>query len=107
MLSGVMLIVVTMFAVLGAYYLSDLLTVCFFKTKQVHSAVVLWATDSPEQMWNSVLEMRSKMPDSEIIIMRLSAEFAQEKQEPSMQRVLFATPETVGNVLCDCLAAEE
>ena len=34
MLSGVMLIIVTMFAVLGAYYLSDLLTNCLFRRRK-------------------------------------------------------------------------
>ncbi|MEF9969651.1 MAG: hypothetical protein RSD54_02000 [Ruthenibacterium sp.] len=104
MLSGVMLIIVTMFAVLGAYYLSDLLTGCLFKTAQVHSAVVLLATDSPEQMWNSVLEMRSRLPDSEIVILCQNRDDIPEQLEAGMQRVLFATPDTVSEMLCGCLA---
>ena len=38
MLSGVMLIIVTMFAVLGAYYLSDLLTNCLFRRRKADDA---------------------------------------------------------------------
>ncbi|MEG1381044.1 MAG: hypothetical protein RSC73_02270 [Ruthenibacterium sp.] len=107
MLSGVMLIIVTMFAVLGAYYLSDLLTVCLFKTSKVRSAIVLLATDAPEQMWNSVLAMRNKLPESEIIVLYQNTEILPRKLEPGMQRVLFATPETVGTILCGCLAMGE
>ena len=41
MLSGVMLIIVTMFAVLGAYYLSDLLTNCLFRRRKAAEALVV------------------------------------------------------------------
>ena len=46
MLSGVMLIIVTMFAVLGAYYLSDLLTNCLFRRRKAAEALVV------RQLWS-------------------------------------------------------
>lgn len=51
MLSGVMLIIVTMFAVLGAYYLSDLLTNCLFRRRKAAEALVVLRADTSEQMW--------------------------------------------------------
>ena len=50
MLSGVMLIIVTMFAVLGAYYLSDLLTNCLFRRRKAAEALVVLRADTSEQL---------------------------------------------------------
>ena len=106
MLSGVMLIIVTMFAVLGEYYLSDVLTRSLFHTRQIRNAVVLVATDSPEQMWAGVLDTRAKLPESEIILLCANANTIQPELEPSMQSVTFATPDTIGDAVCRCLGMQ-
>ncbi|MBP8855268.1 MAG: hypothetical protein KBG54_02050 [Oscillospiraceae bacterium] len=100
MLNGVMLIIVTMFAVLGAYFLSDVLTACIFRGNDIPRAVVLLSTGSLEQMWNGVLEVRQKNPDCEVIILCTGAVDEKARLEPSMRGVSFATPDTLGVTLC-------
>lgn len=103
MLSGVMLIVVTMFAVLGAYYLSDVLTACLFRSKRAEGPVVVVTTARSTQdaaLWNNVLNVRSRMPHSTVVVVlpELSCQTAQ--MEPSLQEVLFATPDTLSDTVC-------
>lgn len=69
MLSGVMLIIVTMFAVLGAYYLSDLLTNCLFRRRKAAEALVVLRADTSEQMWAGVLDARAALPDTAVVVL--------------------------------------
>lgn len=106
MLSGIMLIIVTMFAMLGAYYVSDLLTNFFIKKAKLKNAVVLLAAQSSEEMWNGVLNVRTKMPESVVVV--LCAETLEcQRLEPSMKGVLFATPQSIGEVICKAFAIKQ
>ncbi len=69
MLSGVMLIVVTMFAVLGAYYLSDLLTRCLLRRKGTRDAVVVLRARTGERLWSDVLDLRALLPDLPVVVL--------------------------------------
>ena len=69
MLSGVMLIIVTMFAVLGAYHLSDLLTNCLFRRRKAAEALVVLRADTSEQMWAGVLDARAALPDTAVVVL--------------------------------------
>ena len=103
MLSGIMLIVVTMFAVLGAYYVSEMLTRCLLRRRKLQNAVVLLAAHSPEEMWNGVLDVRAKLPESAVVVL-CAQELELHRLEPSMKGVVFATPDTLGEVVCAQLA---
>ena len=50
MLSGILLILVTMLAVLGAYYLTELASQASAKRKTLKNAVVLLCVQDAEQM---------------------------------------------------------
>ena len=89
MLSGVMLIIVTMFAVLGAYYLSDLLTNCLFRRRKAAEALVVLRADTSEQMWAGVLDARAALPGA------------------GMRGVAFATPDTLAQVVQAQLKVQE
>ena len=102
MWNGVMLIVVTMFAVLGAYYLSDLLMQGCARRRKVQDSVVLLAADTPESMWSGVLEIRGKMPEMPVMILCPPGAEMQ-RLEPGMKGVQFVTRETMSDVLCRAL----
>lgn len=104
MLSGVMLIVVTMFAVLGAYYLSDLLTACLFRSGAQNHVSVMPAGERVEDLWNSVLDLRARVPQSTIVVLCQTLPQECTRLEPSMQDVIFATPDTLSDVVCSQLA---
>lgn len=106
MLSGVLLIVVTMFAVLGAYYLSDVLTSCLFRSGREETPTVVVTTARSAQdaaLWNNVLNVRSRMPRSAVIVVMPELSEQTEQLEPSLQNVLFATPETLSETVCEQL----
>ena len=107
MLSGIMLIFVTMFAVIGAYYLSDLLTAFLFRSKRQANVAVLMAGDRMEDVWNGVLDLRARLPQSTVVVLCKSLPADTQHLEPSMQNVLFATPETVGEVVCQQLVVSQ
>ena len=64
MKSGVILIVITMFAVLGAYYLSDLAAQWFAGRKRLRRAVVVVSGESPEEIWENVMACSRSMSKS-------------------------------------------
>lgn len=103
MISVLMLIIVTVFAVLGAYYLSDLFTASVFRPKHVQRVAVLLGTDHMEDMWNGVLDLRSRMPHTKIIVLCPEETPTCQRLEPSLRDVVFATPDTVGDVVCEQL----
>lgn len=94
MLSGVMLIIVTMFAVLGAYYLSDLLTNCLFRRRKAAEALVVLRADTSEQMWAGVLDARAALPDTAVVVL-CPQEDAFTPPGAGMRGVAFATPDTL------------
>ena len=104
MLSGVALLIVMMFAVLGVYFLSEVLTGLWCREKP-ENTVVLLAADTPEEMWDGVLNVRCRFPSSEIIVLRSRSGAGQQRLEASMKGVCFATPENVGDVVRRCLGA--
>ena len=95
MLSGILLILVTMLAVLGAYYLTELASQAGAKRKTLKNAVVLLCAQDAEQMWAAVLDARAKLPDAALVVLSPKAAEAQ-PLEPSMRGVTFASPGTVG-----------
>ena len=100
MLSGVMLIIVTMFAVLGAYYLSDLLTNCLAE------ALVVLRADTSEQMWAGVLDARAALPDTAVVVL-CPQEDAFTPPGAGMRGVAFATPDTLAQVVQAQLTVQE
>ena len=107
MLSVIMLVIVTLFAVLGAYYVSDLLTEGMFRKRHISRITVLLATDCLEDMWNGVLDLRAKMPHTNIIVLCKEGTPTAQRREPSLRDVVFATPETVGAVVCEQLLVQQ
>lgn len=103
MLSGILLILVTMLAVLGAYYLTELASQASAKRKTLKNAVVLLCAQDAEQMWAAVLDARAKLPDAALVVLSPKAAGAQ-PLEPSMRGVTFASPTTVGAEVCRLLA---
>ena len=91
MLSGVMLIIVTMFAVLGAYYLSDLLTNCLFRRRKVAEALV---------------DARAALPDTAVVVL-CPQEDAFTPPGAGMRGVAFATPDTLAQVVQAQLKVQE
>ena len=102
MLSGILLILVTMLAVLGAYYLTQ----ASAKRKTLKNAVVLLCAQDAEQMWAAVLDARAKLPDAALVVLSPKAAGAQ-PLEPSMRGVTFASPATVGAEVCRLLAVPQ
>ena len=100
MLSGILLILVTMLAVLGAYYLTELASQAGAKRKTLKNAVVLLCAQDAEQMWAAVLDARAKLPDAALVVLSPEAQ----PLEPSMRGVTFASPGTVGAEVCRLLA---
>lgn len=106
MLSGVALIIVMMFAVLGVYFLSDVLTGLWCRERP-ENAVVLLAADTPEEMWDGVLNVRCRFPTSEIIVLHSRGGIGAPRLAASMKGVRFATPEDVGDVVRRCFGTGE
>ena len=102
MLSGILLILVTMLAVLGAYYLTELASQASAKRKTLKNAVVLLCAQDAEQMWAA----RAKLPDAALVVLSPKAAGAQ-PLEPSMRGVTFASPATVGAEVCRLLAVPQ
>ena len=105
MLSGVMLIIVTMFAVLGAYYLSDLLTNCLFRRRKAAEALVVLRADTSEQMWAGVLDARAALPDTAVVVRPQEDAFT--PPGAGMRGVAFATPDTLAQVVQAQLTVQE
>ncbi|MEG1011639.1 MAG: hypothetical protein RSD27_02370 [Ruthenibacterium sp.] len=103
MLGTVMLIMVTLFAVLGAYYLSDLFTAHVFRPKRARRVVILAATDCIEDLWNNVLDLRTRLPHTVILVLCKEGTPTCQRLEASLRDVVFATPQTVGAVVCEQL----
>lgn len=94
MLSGVMLIVVTMFAVLGAYYLSDVLTACLFRRKKTGNALVVLRAQTGDEVWAGVLDVRAALPEVPVVVLGAD-ESARRPPKAGLRGVAFATPETL------------
>ncbi|WP_367925812.1 hypothetical protein [uncultured Ruthenibacterium sp.] len=103
MRSGVLLIVVTMFAALGVYYLLELAAGALFRRGKLKNAVVLLAVGSTEEMWSNVLNVRSRLPESSVIVL-CEKEMDLVRLEPGLKGVVFASPDTVGDTVCAQLA---
>ena len=102
MLSGVMLIIV----VLGAYYLSDLLTNCLFRRRKAAEALVVLRADTSEQMWAGVLDARAALPDTAVVVL-CPQEDAFTPPGAGMRGVAFATPDTLAQVVQAQLTVQE
>ncbi len=101
-----MLIVITMFAVLGAYYLSDVLMRGMARTGHTDSAVVLLAADTPESMWSGVMDVRGKLPELPVVI--VCPERAQPRRlEPGMRGVRFVSSDGLAPELREALHLPE
>lgn len=98
MLSGVMLIVVTMFAVLGAYYLSDVLTGCLFRRKKAGDALVVLRAETGDRMWAGVLDIRAALPDIPVVVLCAEGETLS-PPGAGVRGVALATPETLAEVI--------
>ena len=103
MRSGLFLIVVTMFAALGVYYLLELAASALFRRGKLKNAVVLLAVGSTEEMWNNVLHVRARLPESGVIVF-CEKELDVARLEPGLKGVVFASPDTVGDTVCSQLA---
>lgn len=102
MLSGVMLIVVTTFAVLGAYYLTELLAQGLSRHRKMPGAVVVLAPGRGGDVWGDVLDVRGRLPDTHVVVLTAGACNLQ-GLEPSMKGVVFATADTVAQAVCEQL----
>lgn len=102
MLSGVMLVVVTTFAVLGAYYLTELLAQGLARHRKMPGAVVVLAPSKGGDVWGDVLDLRDRLPDAHVVVVTAGACNLQ-GLEPSMKGVVFATADTVGPAVCEQL----
>ena len=98
MLSGVMLIVVTMFAVLGAYYLSDVLTGCLFRRKMAGEALVVLRAETGDRMWAGVLDVRAVLPDIPVVVLCADGETIF-PPGAGVRGVALATRETLAEVI--------
>jgi len=105
MLDGVMLILVTMFAVLGAYYLSEVLAEALLRDKDARAVAVVAAGDDPAKLWSSVLDVRVRLPRSTVIVVSDRPELC--TLEPGLQDVLFTAPDALGAAVCAALAQQE
>lgn len=99
MLDGVMPIVVTTFAVLGIYFLWDMLARALAGRREPINAVVVWAPAGQDAAWGTVLDLRSRLPDARIVVLT-PGPTAMERLEPGMKDVCFATPDTLAQAVC-------
>ena len=67
------------------------------------NAVVLLAAGSTEEMWSNVLNVRTRLPESSVIVL-CEKQMDLARLEPGMKGVVFASPETVGETVCSQLA---
>jgi hypothetical protein len=96
------LIVVTAFAVWGAYCLAELLGQCLCrpqKTPHGSRLVAVLAADTLPEVWNGVLDVRTQWPTCPVIVVSDTDE-AWQGLEQTMQGVLFAVPDTLGDAVC-------
>ena len=102
MLSGILLILVTMLAVLGAYYLTELASQAGAKRKTLKNAVVLLCAQDARADVGRRAGCARQLPDAALVVLSPKAAEAQ-PLEPSMRGVTFASPGTVGAEVCRLL----
>ncbi len=102
MLSVIVVIVVTIFAVLGAYYLSDLLASLIYGGADKCRYIVVGTAENRQNVWNSVLDLRRKFKGEKIVIL-CDAKTQQTVKMLSKdeQDVIFAVPDTIADIICD------
>lgn len=102
MKSGVILIVITMFAVLGAYYLSDLVAQWFAGRKRLRQAVVVVTGESPEEIWENVMAVRGRMPELSVLAVYEQNQSAC-LREPGMKNIRVVAAEELTPALKEAL----
>lgn len=107
MLSGILLILVTMLAVLGAYYLTELASQAGAKRKTLKNAVCCFGAQDAEQMWAAVLGCaRPSCRTRRWWCFRLRRP-RHSRWSPAWRGVTFASPGTVGAEVCRLLAVPQ
>lgn len=103
MLSGVMLIIVTMFAVLGAYYTAELAAEFFAKKQLTRTVLVTMCTDN-NGAYDAVMNARRAAPQCEVVVLCRDGRAPSEGVSTAMRGVHFATKEEAADIICDILA---
>lgn len=103
MLSGVMLIIVTMFAVLGAYYTAELAAE-FFAKKQLTRTVLFTLCTDNDGAYGAVMNARRAVPQCEVVVLCKDGQPPSESVSAAMRGVHFATKENAADIICDILA---
>ena len=101
-----MLIMITAFAVLGAYHLSELVVRALWSGTRTPRSVLLVAVQTPEQAWSSAAQLRGKMPEQELVLVYprgLSAHQA----VPEMRGVCTITADVLAPALCEMLQIKQ
>lgn len=100
--SGVILIIITMFAVFGAYYLSDLAAQWFAGRKHLRRAVVVISGESPEEIWENVMVVRGRMPELSVLAVYEQKQSAC-LREPGMKNIRVVAAEELTPALEEAL----
>jgi hypothetical protein len=98
----VALIIVTAFAVWGAYCLAELLAQCLRRPSEMPRSprlVAVLAADTLPEVWSGVLDVRTQWPTCPVIVVSDTDE-AWQGIEQAMQGVLFTSPDTLGDAVC-------
>ncbi len=103
MLSGVMLIIVTMFAVLGVYYTAEVAAE-FFAKRKLTRTVMVTAYSENEGIYETVMHLRRCVPECEVVVLCNDGNIACEKLAGSMRGVHFTTCDNAVQLICDVLA---
>ncbi len=102
MLEGVLLILVLMLAVYGAYCAADLVLSVIHHSKDTAARIVVLKAKEGSDVWEGVLDARTRFPDIPIVVLC-------EKQAPltppdaGWRGIAFAQEETLAQTVCAML----
>ena len=102
MLSGVMLIIVTMFAVLGAYYTAELAAEFFAKKQLTRTVLVTMCTDN-NGAYDAVMKRAPCRAAVRVVVLCRDGRAPSEGVSTAMRGVHFATKEEAADIICDIL----
>lgn len=99
MLQNCLLIILSGFGILGAYFLAEVISELFAKKSCLPKAVVIFAAQETPELMEEIVQARRDIPDSSVYICSLEPLPDEEKIGAQMQGVYFVRPKQLGDAL--------
>ncbi|MDO5602640.1 MAG: hypothetical protein Q4G07_07705 [Oscillospiraceae bacterium] len=100
MLQNCLLIILSGFGILGAYFLAEVISELFERKNQLPKAVVIFAPQDAKALMEEIVQARKSVPDSDIYICTEEPMDMEEKICMQLQGVYFVRPGQLGAALC-------